>query len=124
MTCGDRLHNIASQCRREFGKRFDATRLSFVTPLFQLGDQTGIPAEEEKANGGSSPDALAAEQLALASQRARIYLLSRLNQDTVERLGIAHVSETSQISRLTDQCDSCIVLAEADRTVIDEPSLP
>lgn len=92
--------------------------------LFQFGDQAGMPAEEEKGNGGSSPDALAAEQLALASQRARIYLLSRLNQDIVERLGIAHVSETSQISRLTDQCDSCIVLAEADRTVIDKPSLP
>ena len=92
--------------------------------LLQLSDQAGMPAEEDEENTGTSPDALAAEQLALAGERARIYMLSRLTREVVERLGIAHVSEASQICRLGNQCDSVIVLAEADRTVIEEPPAP
>lgn len=66
----------------------------------------------------SSPDAMAAIQLALAREQAHVYLLSQLDQELVESLGIAHLSDGEEISRLGRQCQHCIFLSNAHRTVI------
>ncbi|HEX4148344.1 MAG TPA: lactate racemase domain-containing protein [Pirellulales bacterium] len=62
-------------------------------------------------------DTLAATELAAALERARIYLLSRLDRAFVEDLGIAPVEEDADIARLARRSNSCIVLANAQYAV-------
>ena len=92
--------------------------------LYQRAGQEAHRLEPEAGDQEPSTDSLAAEQLERAGERARVYLLSRLKQELVESLGIAHVSNAKQITRLAGQCDSCIVLTEADRTVIEKLPAP
>ena len=65
-----------------------------------------------------TPDSLAASRLNRALQRARVYLLSELNESDVEDLGVAFVSDASEISRLTSQHESCLVLQNAQHVSI------
>lgn len=58
-------------------------------------------------------DAAIASRLNHALQRARIYLLSELDEATVEDLGIAYVSHGNEIEKLSTQHDSCLVLQNA-----------
>jgi nickel-dependent lactate racemase len=44
---------------------------------------------------------------------ARIYLLSRLDEDTVESLNMIRIEEPAELARLIDRHDSCIVLNDA-----------
>jgi nickel-dependent lactate racemase len=63
--------------------------------------------------GRHSPaDALAAAELVRALKRGSVYLVSRLDEDTVEELGMLPVAP-DQISRLAARYDSCIVLSSA-----------
>jgi hypothetical protein len=63
--------------------------------------------------GRHSPaDALAAAELVRALKRGSVYLVSRLDEDTVEELGMLPVAP-DQISRLASRYDSCIVLSNA-----------
>jgi nickel-dependent lactate racemase len=57
-------------------------------------------------------DALEASELAHALQRGKVYLVSRLDEDLVEDLGMSPVA-ADQISKLAARYDSCIVLANA-----------
>jgi nickel-dependent lactate racemase len=61
-------------------------------------------------------DALTATELVHALQRGTVYLLSRLDEDLVEELGMSPVA-AEQISRLASRYDSCIVLANAHYAV-------
>ncbi len=61
-------------------------------------------------------DALAAIELVHALRRGKVYLLSRLDEDLVEELGMSPVA-AEQISRLASRYDSCIVLANAQYAV-------
>lgn len=63
-------------------------------------------------------DTLAASRLNRALQRARVYLLSELKESDVEDLGVAFVSDASEISRLTAQHESCLVLQNAQHVSI------
>jgi nickel-dependent lactate racemase len=64
-------------------------------------------------------DSLAATQLALAMEHARIYLLSRLEESVVEDLGLVPVAESSDIARLAARHPSCILLANAQHIVAE-----
>ncbi len=57
-------------------------------------------------------DALPAIELVHALQRSKVYLISRLDEELVEELGILPL-EAGQLRRLAGQYDSCIVLANA-----------
>jgi nickel-dependent lactate racemase len=59
------------------------------------------------------PDTPAAEKWAQALSRARVYLLSRLDEEQVEQLGAAHVTSPDEIGRLIERTDSCVLLASA-----------
>jgi hypothetical protein len=68
-------------------------------------------------------DALPAVQLIRTLQRARVYLLSRLDEDVVESLGVAFVACPEEVARLASHHDSCILLQNAHHavaTVADE----
>ncbi len=58
-------------------------------------------------------DTLPAIELAEALQRARVYLLSQLDETVVENLGMAAATEADDFARLARRHDSCIVLADA-----------
>jgi nickel-dependent lactate racemase len=74
-----------------------------------------------------SADAMAAAELIRASERSRVYLLSRLDESLVEELGLAAVSDASDIARLAHRHESCIVLTDAEFAVpsqgVDESGL-
>jgi nickel-dependent lactate racemase len=60
-----------------------------------------------------SADAVPAAQLLAAMQRARIFLLSQLDDEVVSELGLGPVADETEIVRLGNCCDSCILLAAA-----------
>ena len=58
-------------------------------------------------------DALVAAEFIEICGRARVYLLSHLEETTVEELGLAPVATVSDLKRLAGRHESCIVLANA-----------
>lgn len=63
-------------------------------------------------------DALAAAQLAHALERHKVYLLSQLDEDLVEDLGIAPVRGAEQVERLGTRHESCLLLANAQYATV------
>ena len=71
-------------------------------------------------------DLPAAAEIVRALDRGKVYLLSRLDQELVENLGLLPV-EAEQLSRLAARYDSCIVLENAQYAVahaVDEAGSP
>lgn len=66
-------------------------------------------------------DALSAALLAEVQQHANVYLLSGLNANTVEDLGMAFVETPEEIGRLASRVESCILLGSAHRTAPHAP---
>lgn len=62
-------------------------------------------------------DTFAAHELAYAQQRAKVYLLSRLDETFVEELGVSPIGAADEIARLARHHSSCIVLANAQYAV-------
>lgn len=60
-----------------------------------------------------SADAIPASQILRALDQSRIFLLSCLDDEVVEDLGLAPVSDEDEITRLSSRFDSCIVLSNA-----------
>lgn len=70
-----------------------------------------------KIRRDSSPDALAAAELWRVLTDHRVYLLSELDADVVESLGMAYVASGEEIARLCSRHDSCIFLGNAQYAV-------
>lgn len=64
-----------------------------------------------------SADALSASLLIETRERARVCLLSRLDGNVVEELGVGYVADGKEIERLSRQHESCILLANADHAI-------
>ncbi len=47
----------------------------------------------------------------------QVYLLSRLEEEVVEELGVGHVATAAEIARLASHRGSCILLANAQYAV-------
>lgn len=60
-----------------------------------------------------SVDARAARQIARALERGPLFLLSRLEEESVEQMGIAPLERPEQLSRLIHRFPSCILLPHA-----------
>ncbi|HYW81014.1 MAG TPA: lactate racemase domain-containing protein, partial [Thermoguttaceae bacterium] len=63
-------------------------------------------------------DALPAAQLVRALDRARVYLLSRLDPSVVETLDMIHVAAPDELTRLVRQHQSVALVANASRVVV------
>ena len=59
------------------------------------------------------PDAAVAEEIALALEQGSVYLYSRLDEETVESLGMVPLSEPGQLQRLAERFNSCLLLGHA-----------
>lgn len=69
-----------------------------------------------------TPDATPAALLAEALERVKVFLLSDLEEDAVEDLGVAHVGSTEQVERLSRQYASCILLGNAQHAFLATPA--
>jgi nickel-dependent lactate racemase len=65
-----------------------------------------------------SDDALAAALLVTERLRAHVYLLSNLEREDVEELGLGFVSSADDVERLSRQFASCILLGNAQHAVL------
>ena len=69
-----------------------------------------------------TPDATPAALLAEALERVKVFLLSDLDEEAVEDLGVAHVGSIEQIERLSRQFASCILLGNAQHAFLAAPA--
>ena len=85
--------------------------------LRQLANGSEYEAIRHALQKETSVDALPALQLLQAMDQTQVYLLSRLDDDLVEDLGMAPVGGVDEVLRLGRNHDSCIVLANAQDAV-------
>jgi nickel-dependent lactate racemase len=72
----------------------------------------------KRINKDRPPDALPAAQLARALDRARVYLLSRLEPAVVEDLDMIYVAAPEELMRLARRHPTCTLLSDAPRAVV------
>ncbi len=65
----------------------------------------------------SAADAVSAAQLVEALRRVRVYLLSRLDEELVEELGVAPVSSAEEVVNLCNRHSSCILMANSQHVL-------
>lgn len=63
-------------------------------------------------------DVFIALQLAEAQRRVRIHLLSKLDPDLVENLGMQPIDEPAEVGRLATRGGACLVVADAQHAVL------
>jgi nickel-dependent lactate racemase len=69
-------------------------------------------------NRDRSEDAVSALLLLESRERQHVFLLSGLDENAVEAIGLGHITSTEQIRRLSGGCQSCILLADAHRAAV------
>jgi len=62
-----------------------------------------------------SPDAVSAALLLEARERTQVYLISGLDGETVEELGVGYVTDEHEVDHLCQQFDSFLLLGDAHR---------
>lgn len=85
--------------------------------LMRLAQARSLQAAHKKMRHDDSADAVAAVQMAKALARGPVYLLSRLQDEVTEELGIAPVSDADEIARLVSRAESCILMPSAQYAV-------
>lgn len=85
--------------------------------LDRLVDCTDLAAAEHKLFHERRRDSWPAWHLARALQRGPVYLLSRLDAETVEELGVAPIADLEELARLVSRQESYVVLGDAHYAV-------
>ena len=73
-----------------------------------------LPAPRADSLPGSNP----LKTLKQVARRSRVYLLSSIDSAVVEDLGMAHIESTDEITRLSRQHESCILVSCAQHAVV------
>ncbi len=81
--------------------------------LRAVGRADDLEQSLRKLQAQQSADIPVAQQWARARSRARIYLLSGLREEQVERLGAAYVAGPQEVSRLIQRLEPCAILGSA-----------
>lgn len=79
----------------------------------RLRDAADLAETEQKLLKDEFPDSLAALQLCRSLQHGTVYLKSRLDPNTIERLGLAPIVSDQELNRLVQTYRHCAVLEEA-----------
>ena len=85
--------------------------------LCRLAGCYTLDGAELEINRDRTPDAVAAWQLVQTLRRVKVYLMSRLEAEVVEGLGIGHVSRPEEISRLVSRYSPCALLANSQHAI-------
>lgn len=86
--------------------------------LKRLGTSEDKERLLQRLGNDRSADAISAWLLLDARDTSHVFLLSRLDEASVESLGIGYIDEPRQVNRISRQSDSCILLANAHRAVM------
>jgi nickel-dependent lactate racemase len=73
---------------------------------------------ERKIFHDHGADSLPAWHLARALQRGPVYFLSQLDEETVEDMGLAPISDTAELERLAGRHESCVVIDDSQHAVV------
>jgi nickel-dependent lactate racemase len=85
--------------------------------LGQLIGQSNAERVGRKVYHDRAEDSWAAWQLVRALARGPVYLLSQLDADVVEEIGVAPVQDIDELVRLAGRHESCIVLDDAQHAI-------
>ncbi len=85
--------------------------------LCHLAADEDYESRLRKVRKERSPDAAAASHLLRALDRNRVYLLSRLDDETISDLGITPIEDPDDVARLCRRSQSCVVLSNAQYAV-------
>ncbi|MFV2065549.1 MAG: lactate racemase domain-containing protein [Pirellulales bacterium] len=85
--------------------------------LTSLSDADDLQVTLGHLGRDRSPHAHVATELARVLSRAHVYLLSQLGDATVEQMGMTPVADATQLRRLAQQHDSCIVIGHAQYAI-------
>jgi nickel-dependent lactate racemase len=88
-----------------------------LASLNHLVDCSDLDAALRKISHEHFADSVPAWHLARALLRGPVYLLSQLDAETVEELGMAPVTDVDELIRLAGHHESCIVLEDAQHAV-------
>ncbi|MBW3599958.1 MAG: DUF2088 domain-containing protein, partial [Planctomycetes bacterium] len=83
----------------------------------RVGRLEDFEARQRAVRKQTTFDAQIAALLTNLLERNRVYLLSELEDETVEDLGLAYVADEQEIIRLTRLHESCILLADAQNAM-------
>jgi len=86
--------------------------------LQQLAGARSRRAAKKRVRKERPEDALPAAQVAQALDRARVYLLSRLDPSLVEDLDMVPITQPDELIRLVRQYPTCILLSNAPHAVV------
>lgn len=122
-TLADVAHGLATarQAVRRGGKIVILSDVSepfgpAMQRLQGLEDSSEAPGALKEAR--EDDDYAVASQFARASGWAKVYLLSGLDESTVEELGLVPLTRASEAERLAARARSCLVLSQAERTIV------
>jgi nickel-dependent lactate racemase len=85
--------------------------------LGRLIGSSDLAATERQIAHDHADDSWPAWQLVRALRQGTVYLLSQLDADTVEEMGMAPVANVDELVRLAGRCESYIVLDDAQHAV-------
>lgn len=85
--------------------------------LRKLIDTGGDLERAAQLHDAQTDDAAVAWEIYKALCRGPVYFMSRLDADVVEDLGMTHVADTEELTRLAERSASCVVLNEGQHTV-------
>ena len=86
--------------------------------LRRLASAEDFESTQKAIRRTATVDAPAASTLNRALQRVRVYLLSELREVDIENLGVAFVSDTKEISKLSSQFERCLAFENAQHVSI------
>ena len=86
--------------------------------LRQLVDDSDRDATMREIRKNKLVDVIPATELLRTMDRASVYLLSRLQSEQIEPLGVAPVADVSELTRLSSRYPSCILLSSAQYATV------
>jgi nickel-dependent lactate racemase len=86
--------------------------------LGRLIGSTDLEKTERKLLHDHGDDSMPAWHLARALQRGPVYLLSQLDAETVEDMGLAPVANLQEIVRLAQRHESCAIIEDSQHAVV------
>jgi nickel-dependent lactate racemase len=85
--------------------------------LRRISRAPSLEAARKAVVRDKTADALAATQLVRSLQRTQVYLLSQLDEESVQSLGLAFIESPDDVARLAARHTSCLVLENAHQAV-------
>ncbi|MEN1679267.1 MAG: hypothetical protein AAGJ46_06710 [Planctomycetota bacterium] len=91
--------------------------------LVSMDEEDWLPTEDQSVTEDDRPTAEAAQLIAAARRRGPVYLMSRLDPDWVEDIGLAPVANERELSRLIARRGGAVVIEDAQHVSVELSSV-